>query len=137
MDTCFDVAMAARERLAVGGAVDDDDCDVAVVRVGARGSSKMTDVLLAVTPHDVSALACDASDVDESVRFDLWYFFAVSSDDDVFLSSRMWVPPLPCLLPRAACRPPLEADVDELPAEEGVLYGGGDSDGKSSGSAAT
>ena len=88
--------MAARDMFQVVGAVDDDDCDVIVVIVGARGSSKTTDVRLATIPLQVaSVLLCDASDVDESVRFDLWYLFDADIDD--FLSSRMWVPPLPCL----------------------------------------
>ena len=79
----------------------------------------------------------------ESVLFDCRYFLAPIDMDDFLWSSRMF-PPFPCLLPKsvvadtcrpASCRPPF--DVDELPADEGVLEGGGDSDGKSSGSAAT
>ena len=43
--TVFDVAIAARESvLDGGGAVDVDEWDVAVVIVGARGSSNTTDV---------------------------------------------------------------------------------------------
>lgn len=70
--TCFDVAIATRVKLPVVGAVDDDDCDVIVVIVGARGSSKTTDVRLAtLLLHAASIFDCEASDVDESVWFDL------------------------------------------------------------------
>ena len=59
---------------------------------------------------------------------------------DDFLSSKMFVqPPLPCLddppiVFPVMCWPPF--DVEELPADDGVLYGGGDREGKSRGSAA-
>ena len=117
--TCLEVAMAARDKFPVVGAVDDDDCDVIVVIVGARGSSNTTDVLLAtIALQEASILLCDASDVEESVLLDLWYLFGIED----FFSSRTLAAPFPCLAimePPAMWRPPLE--VDELPADDGVL----------------
>ncbi len=119
-----------------------------MVIVGARGSSKTTDVRLPKPKlFEGSGFplfpVCDASDVLESVLFDCRPYLRVPKDIDDFFSSRL-TPPLPCLLllppppPPSrvvaetwrppSCRAPLE--VDELPAEDGVLYGGGDNDGK-------
>jgi len=146
--TVFEVAIAARDRLPdwLGGAVEVDECDVTVVIVGARGSSKTTDVRFPKPKlFEGSGFPLfpvwDARDVLESVLFDCRPYLRVPIDMDDFFSSIL-TPPLPCLLllplpPSSVvaetCRPPscrAPLDVEELPADDGVLYGGGDNDGK-------